>query len=254
LVYDFEPPYVTNAVMVATVREDEPQPKVVTFLCPSLENGHIKAVKRHFESLGYVVQLCSLQSPSPPEGDVISLLDLEGPFFAQISEHDLIAFQKFITDSETTGILWVTRSAQLKCTDPRYALVLGLARTIRSELGIEMGTVEMEECDQASWTALEAIYREFRARDKSDNTNTDYEFAYKDGKLLTSRYKRCTPGEILALQSGSQSSNAVGLRIETFGRLGSLAWVLLDRASDLYCDQVEIDVHNTGLNFKVYWF
>ncbi|GLI78239.1 type I iterative PKS [Penicillium ochrochloron] len=253
VVYDYEPPHCTNATMVATICEDEPQPKMVTLLCPSLENEHIDSVERHFKSLGYDVQLCSLQSSPPPEGDVISLLDLEGPFLAQISEPDLLAFQKFITDSQTTGILWVTKSAHLNCTDPRYALVLGLARTIRSELAIEIGTFEIGECDQASWKALESIYREFRARDKTSTTSTDYEYVCQGGKVLTSRYKRCTPGEILALRSGNRSSDAVRLRIETFGRLGSLAWVPLDRAGCLHGDQVEIDVHSTGLNFKVYW-
>ncbi|KAE8333350.1 fatty acid synthase S-acetyltransferase [Aspergillus sergii] len=250
LVYDNEPPYATNATMVATVRDDDSQPSAVTLLCSSIDNEHVRAVERHFTTRGHTVHLCSLQSVSSPKGDVVSLLDIEGPFFDNISDSDLIAFQKFVSCCKSTGILWVTRSIQLKCTDPRFGLVLGLARTIRSELAIEMGTVEFESFDQASWTALEVIYRKFQARDKTDGTNTDFEFVYHEGRILTSRYKRRTPEEILALRSGSETSDAVGLRIEAFGRLDSLAWVSLDRPGDLQGDQVEINVHSTGLNFK----
>lgn len=224
---------------------------MVTLLCPSVENEHVEVVKDHFKGCGYAIHLCSLKSFSPPKGDIISLLDLETPFFDQISESDLDAFQKFINDSKSVGILWVTRSAQLKCANPRYALVLSLARTIRSELAIELGTVEVEEFGQASWTALESIYHVFQARDKTESIDTDYEFVYQDGKILTSRYKRCTPEEIVALRSGSQSTDGVGLRIEVFGRLSCLAWVPLDRPDGLQGDLVETNVHNTGLNFKV---
>lgn len=250
LAYDNEPPYATNATMVATVRDDDTQPSAVTLLCSSIDNKHVRAVERHFTTHGYTVHLCSLRSVSPTS-DVVSLLDIEGPFFDNISDSDLIAFQKFVSGCKSTGILWVTRSVQLKCADPRFGLVLGLARTIRSELAVEMGTVEFEYFDQASWTALELIYRKFQARDKTDSTNTDFEFVHQDGKILTSRYKRCTPEEILTLRSSSISSDAVGLRIEAFGRLNSLAWVPLDGPDDLSGDQVEIKVHSVGLNFKV---
>ncbi|KAE8141770.1 polyketide synthase [Aspergillus pseudotamarii] len=249
LAYDNEPPYATNATMVATVRDDDTQPSAVTLLCSSIDNKHVRAVERHFTTHGYTVHLCSLRS-LPPTGDVVSLLDIEGPFFDNISDSDLIAFQKFVSGCKSTGILWITRSIQLKCADPRFGLVLGLARTIRSELAVEMGTVEFEYFDQASWTALESIYRKFQARDKTDSTNTDFEFVHQDGKILTSRYKRHTPEEILTLQSSSISSDAVGLRIEAFGRLNSLAWVPLDKPDDLQGDQVEINVHSAGLNFK----
>ncbi|KNG83443.1 hypothetical protein ANOM_008035 [Aspergillus nomiae NRRL 13137] len=250
LVYDNEPPYATNATIVATVRDDSSQPSVVTLLCSSIANEHVRAVERHFTTHGHTVHLCSLQSLSHHKGDVVSLLDIEGPFFDKVSEPDLIAFQKLVSGSKSTGILWVTRSAQLKCADPRFALVLGLARTIRSELAVEMGTVELEHFDQASWTALELIYRKFQARDRTDSTNTDFEFVHQDGKILTPRYKRCTPEEILTLRSGSEFSDAVGLRIESFGHLDSLAWVPLDRPVHLQGDQIEIIVHHVGLNFK----
>lgn len=237
--------------MVATVRDDDSQAGVVTLLCSSSDNEHVRAVERYFITQGHTVHLRSLHSMSPPEGVVISLLDIQGPFFHNISEPDLIAFQQLVSSCKSTGILWVTRAAQLKCADPRFALVFGLARTIRSELAIEMGTVELEHFDQAAWTALELIYRKFQARDKTDSTNTDFEFVHQDGKILTPRYKRCTADEILTLRSGCEASDAVGLRIESFGRLSSLPWVSLDRPCDLSGDQVEIHVHHAGLNFKV---
>ncbi|KAJ5645285.1 hypothetical protein N7507_011296 [Penicillium longicatenatum] len=250
VVYDHEPPYASNATMVATVISEMSKPKQVTLLCPSYENEQVLAVERQFIDSGYDVRLCSLHDSPLPDGDIISLLDLEGPFFDQISESNLSAIQSLVASSNVTGILWVTRSAQLKCKDPRYALVLGLARTIRSELAIEMGTIEMENYDSAAWAALESIYRTFEARDKTDSTNTDYEFVHQERKVFTSRYKNCNSDELFYPQRGSEPSDDVRLRIETFGRLSSLDWAPLKTYGDLQDDLVEIRVQNAGLNFK----
>ena len=76
--------------------------------------------------------------------DVIALLDLGNPFLFGITSDTFDAFIDWVTSLRPeTGVSWVTHSAQVRCEDPRYAMVLGRARAIRSELSIDFATLEI---------------------------------------------------------------------------------------------------------------
>ena len=44
-------------------------------------------------------------------------------------------------------MFWVTRLSQMYCRDPRYAQVIGTARTMRAELLIDFAICEVDSVD-----------------------------------------------------------------------------------------------------------
>lgn len=50
-------------------------------------------------------------------------------------------------DLSGSGLLWVTKPLKTHCQNPNYALIIALARTIRSEMALHFETYETDKLD-----------------------------------------------------------------------------------------------------------
>ncbi|CAG2009538.1 unnamed protein product [Fusarium graminearum] len=60
-----------------------------------------------------------------------NLVDLEAPFLANITEEQFNAFKCTLFSVQDAPFCWVTRACQIGYKNPDYALVNGIARSIR---------------------------------------------------------------------------------------------------------------------------
>lgn len=198
---------------------------------------------------GYTVHWCTLQQMLPPGAEVISLIDLEGPFFDDLSSVDFAAFQKCFSALKDVNLLWVTRPVQMKCEDPCFGLSLGVLRTSRHEIAEDFATLEI---DQLDGTAIESVVKVFnKVRSQRDRPwlYPDYEFALQDGVIHIPRFCWSTIDD--QLTKTLEGSTSKVLDIGTYGVIGSLTWASASPSLALGEGEVEVDVKHVGLNFRV---
>lgn len=53
-----------------------------------------------------------------------------------------------------------------------------MARTVRNELSMDLGTIEMESIRSGVWDALQSVFENFRRRRKDSDLDPEYEYAW----------------------------------------------------------------------------
>ena len=248
VVYDDDLPYQINANIVCKPADVVDYSKKVTILRDHEPSVFSRQVAEYFINSGYTVTLSTIDQKPPTDQDVISLLDLTAPFFDEISSQQLSAFQTSVGQVTSSGILWVTRTAQLGCKDPRYGQSLGVARTVRSELLIDFATLEIDEVDDKALSAISQVFEKFRRRSKGPDYDPDWEYASYDCFLQIPSYDCIYVPDALSVPM----SEELPRRLETHkpGQLQSLRWVQ-QSPNELMSDDVEVETRAVGLNFKV---
>ncbi|OLN96884.1 Lovastatin diketide synthase LovF 4 [Colletotrichum chlorophyti] len=257
--YDSDIENKLNATIIArptvSVGASSEEDGCITLLCE--QSSHPVTVELCYilENRGYSVSCLTLSSAiGQVRGPVISIVDLcriDG-YFHDMTESKLDAFKRVLQalQSEDTGILWVTRACQVKPADPSHAPVLGVARTVRAEMGLPFATLEVDEINEE---ALKAVCEVFGETFKEPGhyhkkLGRDMEFSLSSGRILVPRCKwRSTS---CALQATREASSTRMLRILKPGALQTLHWVSRDLPRDLPADAVRIRVHAAGFNFK----
>ncbi|KAJ0335543.1 hypothetical protein COL922a_009083 [Colletotrichum nupharicola] len=178
---------------------------------------------------------------------VVSLLELEQPMLADLSESDFQALQSLILQSER--ILWVTGSGD----DPSFYVVDGLARTVANEkASLPFQTLHLSSPSAASGQSLAG---RILASDTPDN-----EFRDVQGLLQTSRVYKSAVGErriarhlkdATRMVPLAQEKSRVRLAIGRPGLLDTLHFVKDERTLEPLADtDVEISVRASSINFK----
>ncbi|EJP66434.1 polyketide synthase, putative [Beauveria bassiana ARSEF 2860] len=207
---------------------------------------------------GYTTGLQAIESIEeanlPESGDVLSLLDLSEPFFHELDAVKFSNLQKLLAQVQNVGggILWVTGAAQVRCVDPRYAMVNGFARVMRTEMSLDFATLELDRFDYDGLAVVPRVLREFQLRLSEDAVNPTLEWAYDRGKMLISRYHYIQVEEELKMEGTAQGDQARTSKLvqDRSGLIDTLCWrqelqaPLLDE-----CD-VLVQVKAVGLNFK----
>ncbi|KAJ0278478.1 hypothetical protein Brms1b_009455 [Colletotrichum noveboracense] len=187
-----------------------------------------------------------------PEQDVISVLDLLSPCFAGLTEEKLAHFQRFVKNAHDgdCGILWLTGQCQVgEKIQPEYAPLFGLSRVLRTELGLDFATLELESFSPAAIAhVFPKVYSQFGKRVKNDpDSNPEYEWAYMDDKILISRYHH------INLTAESQVlPESIGVRKLSQRKPGltdTLYWKPIITPA-LNKDEVKIEVKAVGMNYK----
>ncbi|KAI0477937.1 hypothetical protein GGR56DRAFT_432914 [Xylariaceae sp. FL0804] len=284
-----------NIVTTPTeVVSKEQKPARVTLLVPAQvrENSQsqVGAVTAQLQGAGYRVDVHRLAEDAAdldlgPEEDVVALLDVDKPFFHDLDEAGLRALQAFVAHAKERrcGILWVTGASQAGCTDPRYAPVVGVARVLRLELGMDFATLEMGGQVQNDGTGMEShgaleidaqavtrVLDEFRRRDRGAmetdiDTTCEAEWVHMAGQTLAGRYhyldldaelKKPQPSSASAsietavsIPEGEQQKTYLKLDTWRPGLLDALYWKRLPK-EELGPDEVRVEVRAVGLNFK----
>lgn len=222
--------------------------KRATLLCSHNPGTFERQVETLLVRRGIHVDFTNIDQVPPPNQDIISLLDISGPFFDEISSEELAAFQSYVGSLESSGILWATRSSQMRCDDPSYAQVLGVARTIRSELLVSFATFEIDTVDDVALEALIDVFNKFQRRTKDPEVDPDWEFALSEKVVHIPRYRWVSVIEQLSAVSDLELPRK--LEAGKPGFLQSLQWTQTAPIA-LTNDQIEVEVRAVGLNFKV---
>ncbi|KAJ5752415.1 hypothetical protein N7520_009332 [Penicillium odoratum] len=254
--------WTTSSVIVATPRHLEaPYEKRITLL--TLEsNAEVETspVLRELEERGYGVDRFSLgQTPLPANQDVLAILEEEQPFFETFDANKLLQLKTLLSElgGAGAGILWVTRLSTVGAVDPRYAQVIGLIRTLRSELALDLGTVQTPKiADIAEARALINVLEKFLARrneaggsdgDDAAVMGPDLEYAIQDGQTLVNRIFPFSLAKELVVK---QEASAEAVVTQTTpGRLNSIKWSTLSLTAPR-ADEIEVEVYASGVNFR----
>ncbi len=248
MVYDDDLPYQINVTIVSSPADTDIYPREVTLLCDTEVSLISRQVEALFIKKGFRVEISDLEQKPPESQAVISLVDLAVPFFDEISAEKLSAFQRYVGNLKSAGMLWATRSAQVGCKDPRHSQILGIARTARSELSANFATFEVDTVDSRAIEALYKVFDKFQRRVEGAELDPDWEFALFEGEIEIPRYHWVSVSQRLSAMSNEELPRK--LDIEKSGVLQSLRWVQ-DTSIILTHDQVEIEPRAVGLNFKV---
>ena len=253
---DQESPYQMDAMILSRAlpfRASPRKPLSCLLSNPNIVNDCVRTIRSCFESDGYTASLCSLSDYPSTSTNIVSLLDIDTfmPFFQDLSEKDFNALTRLVTRSASRGnkILWLTGPAQVSTQNPYHGMVLGLARTIRLELGSVFATLELDTHESSSlhWDSLVQVFRKLEASDNLVYNRTDCEFALVDGNVCIPRY---TPSHIDDLLRYSLADTQVAKRLSTShpGSLNNLQWGLESRSSILQDNDIEVEVRSTSLN------
>ena len=225
-----------------------PRTKRLTVLCKRESEKHVQELSKLFRERSYKLDYCTLEQTPNPGQDIISLLDIETPFLYSATAKEFEAFKNFVPRIESSGVLWVTGAAQIRCHNPNYSLILGMARTIRSELLIDFGTLELEKFDLDGWKATADVLHEFEHRVRDPDHDPVLEYAYSDGKVQVGKYHWISVSK--ELLDFKHDSHPRKLEIGRPGILHTLAWKQ-EEPVNLKSDWVEVETRAVGLNFKV---
>ena len=210
----------------------------------------VTRVLSQLEKEGYQIAMCKLDDTPPAGQDIISLLDAEKPYFENmnIDEAQYSTFKTFIHSLRDQGILWVTHLTEIGCRDPRYAQVLGLSRSIRSEQLADLATCQVDSFDDPkSIDKVIQVLAKFQLRQGDETLNPDFEWAIFNDQIQLPRFHPFILTDELLV---SEPNEKATLDVRTPGRVNSLHWARHSR-EDLKADEVEVQVHSAGLNFRV---
>ena len=146
----------------------------VALLTDSNWNSLKSQVESLFAKKGFETDHCSLAQTPPPNQDFISLLDHD-PFFDNLSKDNFSFILAFMNRLENFGILWLTKSAQINSRDSRYVQTIGMTRTIRNELAIDLATLEIDCLNDLAWERVFAVFSKFAQRTQDAEMNPEYE-------------------------------------------------------------------------------
>ncbi|WZH49456.1 Polyketide synthase [Fusarium acuminatum] len=246
-VLDSAEPNQLNAMIVARPAITESVKKHVTIL--TLSDAETKGqakLRQSLESRGYSLHRAGIADLSFPHGqDVLALLDEDEPFFENIDQERFESFKTFTTNLKDAGILWITHLSQVGCSDPRFGQVLGISRTLRSELLLDFGICEVEDVALSSEKIVD-VFERFQARQEDDILKPDYEYAIVDNTIQVGRIYPFSAQSNLVVPS---QNGPIALRTSKPGKLDALHWASYE-APALKNDDVEISVQAAGLNFK----
>ncbi|KNG90606.1 putative polyketide synthase [Aspergillus nomiae NRRL 13137] len=248
--YDDEPPYHMNARILSRVPPTKfPRKGEVSLLYHTVINDWGRDLAEALVEAGYSVHWCTLKQMPSPHSNIISVIDLEGPFFHELTPADFESFQSYVSHLIDGHLLWVTRSVQPECDDPRYALVLGLARTIRHEIMLHFATVEIDQVERSALQPVVHVFERLLSQLDDPGASPEYEFAVREGSIQVPRFRwNSFEGQVEA----SEIQAPRVLDIESYAMLDSLIWTCADiTPNDLQKEEIEIDIKYVGLNFRV---
>ncbi|KAG9249431.1 polyketide synthase [Emericellopsis atlantica] len=180
-------PYHQSAGILASPCLKVAAPTSVTLLCCD-EGPYYHEVKASLVAQGMTVHPHRLGDVLPRQ-DIVSILDLQQPILHDFSEQSFHQVLE-VVKSLQSKLVWVTRSVQVSCQDPRTAMSLGFARTARNELSINFYTVEIDDKTerQRATDCVAQIFLKVQATEPdAESMDPDWEYAICDGETLVPR-------------------------------------------------------------------
>lgn len=265
VVLDSAEPWQLNAVMVARPAPEDQNPttnghrRAVTLVLPADkgpdDDKTVRPVSQELQARGYTVTERRLGEELPAGQNAIALLDIQGPFLADVSAARLSEFKKLVGGLGDAGLLWVTPLSQQRCGgDPKYAQVIGTLRTLRSEKLVNLGTCEVDAVTSQSAVRVVDVFERFQTQEGDGILDPDYEYAVVDNTVSVGRYYPFSLQEEMLAAPSSSTEDGVGdkivLGIDKIAKLDTLTWGPR-KTKALVEDQVAVETYAAGLNFRV---
>ncbi|KAH9986727.1 polyketide synthase dehydratase-domain-containing protein [Xylariaceae sp. FL0662B] len=254
-----EAPYnhIVTIVSRPQVRRELPAKKV-TLLCDKVDSDVCRALKSTLERSGWQVTPCALTSVPPPDRDIISCLNLESDWFVNLTEVDFTSLKTFAKAIGQKKVLWLTRSVQIKCSDPRSAPFLGVARTLRAEQAPGLCTLEIEATEPRFAEIVLGVFDKIRTQEDDGILAPDHEFAVDNARVCVPRYHpfslvdrfKHAPAPSSPPPSSTDPGKRTALNIGKPGSMDTLHWIDEALPSPPPADYVEIEARAVGLNFR----
>ena len=230
--------------------------KEVVLLYHKVRSSFVSELADILANGGVYVQWCELDNfetslSATPGREVVSTLELEGPFLHNMDRHDFATFHALLESVNNKGgggLLWLTRSASVNCTDPAYGMVLGLARTARIESSMDFWTVELSQLSSGTASAAASVARKFLDRSPDARRTIDCEYVIRDDIVYVGRYNWSTMQK--TSEAALDNSCPKRLMIGRPGLLDTLHWAE-GKHAEPGPDEVEIEIRCTALNFRV---
>lgn len=252
IVMDRPVPYQSSAGILASAAPRSNVPLRITLLCYDEDGFCVQEMIAQLQSREIEVDICQLGDTLPPSQDVISLLDLQSPIVHDLDE--MLSEQLFgHLRTLKTKMLWVTRSAQINCQDPRTAMFLGLARTARNEMSLKLATLEVDDRYEVTIitdAAARILLRMNTLDIHGDAMDPDWEYALVDNDILVPRLHWQSMSDALVEAVPQTQSSLKTLNIRTPGLLQTMEWVNGESLM-LGDDDVLVNIKAVGLNFRV---
>ncbi|KAL8339056.1 hypothetical protein RB598_007393 [Gaeumannomyces tritici] len=278
---------ITDSVMIVATQQQQDAEGLATALKSKLLASHTS------DRAPPDIHLSSLEAaPADPTADspyaakvCVVLVELDGePLLAGLDAGAFARVQRLILSAK--GILWVVRGAHSDATDPRLGMILGLARTVRSETGMKFATLDLDgegEGAPSLSSSSSAVARDagfvaevashvFGKPTTPDNENDDaaastggdpdMEFQERRGLLSVCRVaddvdldafveQHTNPATPPFAQPFGQPGRPLRLAVGTKGALDTLHFVDDDKAClPLGPDEIQIEIKVTSMNFK----
>lgn len=257
VVFDHQQPYQMNANILASPAERfaAPKTRAVTVVHDGSMSQTAQDLAASFEKRGIKVDWHSIMDNAvtslPEDQDIVSVLELDNPYIDTISAIEFEKLMELIRSLKAKDCLfWLTHSAQMTCKDPRFAKAIGLARNVRSELGIDMATVELDTTDSTSgiFNAVYELWEVFARREHEGVVHADFEYAIRNNVPHIPRFHWISVTDELADAEHVQSQYAM-LAVGKRGFLDTLHWE--QRAlAPIGTDEVRIRTCASAMNFK----
>jgi NADPH:quinone reductase-like Zn-dependent oxidoreductase/malonyl CoA-acyl carrier protein transacylase len=165
--------------------------------------------------------------------------------------------------SRARGLLWVVRHSKHDLESLGANMAIGLARTVRSETGLQFATLDLGEREtMPDAQAVKHMLNVFSGVfcQKSQLLQNDWEFVVRDGKICVPRLvDNNALNASVQQETTSAPSQMQPFKQDRALRLAAGEGRGLDElyfTDDISCDgplpddHVEIQVHSTGLNFR----
>jgi hypothetical protein len=237
-----------SATFIARPKGTPVSNKITLLSRSGTSQPQIQEVTEMLEKRGYSIDQRIWGQEIVPGQDVLALMDLETPYLKNLKAEEYTKIQSFIRILNGSGVLWVTGAAQVNCIDPNYGLIVGFARTIRTEQSVDFATLELEAFDTSGWNAVGAVLPEFQARlVPNDETDPIMEWSLADGLVNISRFHWTSLNQELAITE--ESAFVRKLNVGKRGFLNTLYW--REHAPGKPTgNHLRIRTHTAGLNFK----
>ncbi|KAM5436380.1 Mycolipanoate synthase [Microsporum ferrugineum] len=245
--YDFDMPNQTAFTILSSLAPTLISRNDITLLADDSPSPWAKELASNLCEQGYNVHWGSLNQAPPANHCIVSLLDLDGPYLHTVSEQRYSALHTYLMEMDNSKMMWVTKTSQLTCGDPRFELIFGLARTLRQEMALDISTFETDIFDSVALNALiDVLTKVEKSRAFSENV-LEYEFSFRCGTIYTGRCHWASPQSQMPIEPLKEQPRK--LEIGSLGSVDTLRWAPFD-AEELTGTDVEIDMHYLGLNFR----
>ena len=246
-------PYQQSAGIIAAVDTPTSKPSRVSLLCYEPSSSIVAAMKQTLEAREIGVDVFAFGETLPNQ-DVISVLDLEENTTYNLTAESFETLVKHFQSLGSNKTVWATKAAQVGCVDPRAAMSIGLTRTARNELSLNLFSLELSGDASAQTESIADLLLHVQSpKGNAETMDPDWEYALVDGKIQVPRlHWQTMDGAFdtpVATSKSADVSYTKCLDVKTPGLLHTMGWGE-EALKPLAEGQVRVNTKAMGLNFR----